>query len=101
MLRPGGFFLYADFFVGDNLHAFGNLLKTTGFTVVHAVNITPNVVKSLTIDQSRREQLLRAVAEDESRYQELRVWAALPGTTCFQAYQEGRHYYYRYVLQKP
>src|SRR5262249_57548179 len=58
VLKPGGFFVIADFRDADEVDAFQRQLSTPTLRVVRLHDITANVVWALEHDSSRKEALI-------------------------------------------
>lgn len=59
VLRPGGTFVYADFFRAQSLPAVRGLLDREGMLVDSETLITPNIVAACEVDHERRAALIR------------------------------------------
>jgi ubiquinone/menaquinone biosynthesis C-methylase UbiE len=100
VLRPKGYFLFADLGSCARMKHLPCHFRDGGFEIRQARNITPNVVKSIEIDQARRERILRSLAKDEEDFRRLANWARMVGTSGYQAYCDGQEEYWSFVLQK-
>jgi SAM-dependent methyltransferase len=101
VLRPGGHLLFVDLVERAPMDRLASQFQGVGFTVVTARDITRNVVEALQVNDELRRQAIRAVARNERHFQELAEWARLVGTPGYQAFLDGRHTYWSYVLRKP
>jgi len=59
VLKPGGFFLMADFRGDKKMDALHGSLKSLAWTSVEYVDITANVLSALSADHMRKQQLIR------------------------------------------
>ncbi|MCI0397851.1 MAG: class I SAM-dependent methyltransferase [Chloroflexi bacterium] len=59
VLRPDGYFLYADIRYADEVERWRGQLRDTGLRLSKEENITPNVVRALELDRERRQTLIR------------------------------------------
>lgn len=100
ILRPKGYFLFADLGRKRLMEQLPDQLREAGFAILHSWEITKNVIKSIELDNARRERIVRSVSEDEEGFRDLARWARLVGTEGYQAYCDGRHQYWSYILQK-
>ena len=100
VLRPGGYFLHTDFRIDRGLERFGELMRETGFEIVEAVSINPNVFAALERDSERkREYILSKVPH--KRQPPFLVFAAVEGTDIYDGVRSGSVAYGRFVAQKP
>jgi SAM-dependent methyltransferase len=58
VLRPSGWFLYADMRYWEDIPAWREQLARAGFRLVVEEDITPNVVRALELDGARRRMLI-------------------------------------------
>lgn len=100
VIRPGGYFLFADFRPQEAISATKEKLKLAGFELVKEQIITDNVVKSLDLDHQRKLQL---ILEKSPKYiRGMSKWfSANQGTPVYQAFKNKELEYFYYVLQKP
>lgn len=54
LLKPGGYFLYADLRFKEEETDWIRQVKSTGLSIVHMENITQNVLRALELDRARR-----------------------------------------------
>lgn len=99
VLKPGGFFLFADF--GDNKEI--NKLHTqfvkSNFQLIKFENITKNVVEALELATAGREDLLKKLLP--KFLQKLgRNFAATAGSETYNSFLTGKFEYVFYVLKK-
>lgn len=100
VLKPGGYFLWADLCASEYLSQTHREFEQAGFICVAADEITPNVLRALDLDEPRRKSLI-------TRYVPLflRGWfldfAAIHGTRIYEAMRSGETQYRRAILQKP
>ena len=98
LLRPGGYFLFADFRAHADQALLQVQLEQSGLEIVKAENITPNVLKALELASEERVALIRQFAPGL-----LQSWfkrfAAVKGSSIFNAFQAGEMVYFSYVLR--
>ncbi|HEU5103038.1 MAG TPA: class I SAM-dependent methyltransferase [Roseiflexaceae bacterium] len=100
VLRPGGYFLYADFRPHSAVDGLRRDLTQAGFAVRRELNITPNIVLALDQDSDRKLELIRRYGPRLLRAR-LARFAAVRGTSMYEGFRTGQLDYRSYVLQKP
>jgi ubiquinone/menaquinone biosynthesis C-methylase UbiE len=58
VLKPNGYFLYADMRYQEEIDNWQTRLRRTGLDLLHEEDITPNVVKALALDNERKRKLI-------------------------------------------
>lgn len=103
VLRPGGYFLLADFRPIPVIEPLRNQLKRYGLTVLREADITPNVLRALSLDNPRKLQWIRQCSP---RFLGVNVskivqefWGA-EGSGIFNLFRDGYVKYLSFVLQK-
>lgn len=100
VLRPGGYFLFADLRPRGEVDLVRQQLERTGFTVLVQEFITPNVVRALELDSQRRERLIQrnipAFLHPLSR-----EFVGMKGSLVYEALRTGGQEYVHLVLRKP
>lgn len=99
VLRPGGYFLLADFRYRQKMVALRQQLATSGLTVVREQDITANVIESLNQDDARKMALIQT-GTPRWLHRPFREFAGVRGSLIYRAFQEGRILYYSFVLRK-
>jgi len=100
VLRPGGYFLFADFRIERGLEQFGDLMRERGLEIIEDVNINPNVFAALERDSDRKcEYILSKVPR--RRHAQFLVFAAVEGTDIYNGVRDGTVIYGRIVARKP
>lgn len=97
VLRPGGWFGYADGRWADDDHV-PDLLEA-GFTIVEQREITPNVVRALELDRARRAALFDSIADPEQR-DAYRNWGGLVGYRAYERLRRRETPYFSYLLRR-
>ncbi len=100
VLRPGGYFLYADFRRVVMIDRLRQQLTNGGFILLAERMITPNVVRALDLDNDRKLDLIqrhvpRLLTKSFMRF------AAIRGTELYEGFRTGQLDYRSFVLQKP
>jgi ubiquinone/menaquinone biosynthesis C-methylase UbiE len=102
VLTRNGKFLYADYRRRDNVPALQRLARDTGFSGTFH-DITANVVAACELDAGRRQALIRAGVPWYYRIlanQQLKRYAAIPGTPNFQRFRDGDRMYFMTCLTR-
>ncbi|MBN2480998.1 MAG: class I SAM-dependent methyltransferase [Bacteroidales bacterium] len=99
VLRPNGYFLYADFRYRINIASLKEKVKTSKFQIIRSENITKEVVKALETDHERRVDLIKKLAP---RLITALVsdFAGVKRFNTYKAFAKGKWEYYFYVLKK-
>ena len=97
VLKPGGSFLYTDFFARGE-KATENL-KGAGFEDVHVLDITRDVLRGLDRDHARRSDEIRARFPFGLR-KIAELWAGRPGSPIYRDFLDGSREYHVYRAQK-
>jgi ubiquinone/menaquinone biosynthesis C-methylase UbiE len=99
VLRPGGFFLFADFRQRDELLMLDNQIKKTQFKLINKENITSNVVEALKLATHEREVLIKKLLP--VFLQNLgKNFAATEGSPTYNRFANGHFEYIYYILEK-
>lgn len=97
VLRPGGDFVYADFFTGRGECV--DELAAAGFETVADEDITAAVLRSLERDHERKASLFSGLPQPRRGYME--NWAGLIGTPMYEAFRTRQYVYVCRHLKKP
>jgi len=100
VLRSGGYFLYADFWHKEQTPIICRQLESTGFTVLKEINITPQVLNALDLDNERKQKLIEHYVPKilRSLFNE---FAGMKGTqSAYKKLKSGEMKYVRFVLKK-
>jgi ubiquinone/menaquinone biosynthesis C-methylase UbiE len=100
VLRPGGHFLYTDFFSEEEEADVRARLAATGFAAVADREITPNVVEALERDHARKEQAMKRLL-DKPLAGPFGQFAGLKGSKIHAAFASRELRYVAFVLGKP
>lgn len=87
VLRPGGHFLFADFRSRAEIDDLRNELKASGLALVSETVITPNVFRSLELDNGRKLELIERFGAPVRRHFDR--FAALQGSDMFESFRTG------------
>lgn len=102
VLRPGGYFLYADGLLNESVEQLYRQFEESGMTIVEDEDITSNVLKALALDSKRKEELIRGNIRFYHRWLSgtFEQFAGLEDTSFFNSFQDGTFVYKRFLLQK-
>jgi ubiquinone/menaquinone biosynthesis C-methylase UbiE len=100
VLRPGGYFLYADIEKRDAVDAVHTLLEKTGLTIVRREVINPEVIKACDLDGARRKNLIDSSSWSPLTRHAMYNFAGVPGSYMYHQIQSGKVQYFYYVLRK-
>lgn len=99
VLRPNGYFLFADYRPGGQVDRLRQQFLSAGFIVLKEVRITDNVVKALELDCERKVKLIQQKAP-QILHTSLLHFAANPGSEVYEALRTGATDYRSFVLHK-
>ena len=99
VLRPGGHFLYADFRQRENVGDWRKSLRDSGLSVLREIDITPGVFAALEEDDERKLALINSIVPRPLRASFLN-FAAVRGSSLFEAFRTGRLAYMSFVMRK-
>ena len=99
VLRPGGHFLYADFRQRENVGDWRRSLRDSGLSVLREIDITPGVFAALEEDDERKLALINSIVPRPLRASFLN-FAAVRGSSLFEAFRTGRLAYMSFVMRK-
>ena len=99
VLRPGGRFLFADFRSRAEIDSLRCELQASGLALVSETVITPNVFRSLELDNQRKLELIERFGAPVRRYFDR--FAAMQGTDIFESFRTAENEYISCVLAKP
>ena len=99
ILRPGGFFLYADFRYDYEIPALQKALTATGMSLLREKFITGQVVNALEGDDKRKRELVEKLAPRFLHKTALN-FAGATGSRTYNQFVSGEYVYFSYVFQK-
>lgn len=100
VLRPGGYFLYADLHGQDIVDVLLDQLRRSEMILIRETNITPNVLESLRSDNEYKEKLIKA-SIPKSLIRSFQEFAGVEGTRIYEGFRMGKLIYLSFVFQKP
>jgi ubiquinone/menaquinone biosynthesis C-methylase UbiE len=98
VLKPGGYFCYADGCWADD-DCTDDLLAA-GFELLERLEITSNVLHALRKDNTRRTALFDAMKNRELR-EEYKNWGGVVGYRAYNRFEAGQTRYFSHRLRKP
>lgn len=99
VLRPGGYFLFADLRHRDQVDTLRQQVKQSGLRICQEEVITPQVVRALELDSERKNALIQKKVFPLAR-PAVREFAAVKGSQGYEFFRSGTWQYLRFVLQK-
>ncbi|WP_232435773.1 class I SAM-dependent methyltransferase [Rivularia sp. PCC 7116] len=100
VIRPRGYFLFADFRPSNVIDNIRKSLEISGFKVIKDGLITENVLKAMDLDNTRR---LTVISQDIPKYLQgiARWFAESKDSPIYEEFKNRKSEYFCYVLQKP
>jgi ubiquinone/menaquinone biosynthesis C-methylase UbiE len=100
VLKPGGYFLFADHRFKETAGKMRQRLKDSGLVVCEEENISANVVKALGVDNARKQALIQRKIPRVLRHF-FNEFAGMEGTrSSYATLRSGDKVYLRFVCQK-
>lgn len=99
VLRPQGYFLFADLRHRDQVETLRHQVAQSGLRICQEELITPQVVRALELDSDRKNALIRKKVFPLAR-PAVREFAAVKGSQGYEFFRSGTWQYLRFVLQK-
>ena len=101
ILKPGGFFLYADLRDSEKIETWKSHLAQMNLDKLSQKNITPNVLRALDLDNDRKQLLIKRYAP-RILHKIFNEFAGMQKTRFFYgAFQNGEKVYRSYIFRKP
>jgi SAM-dependent methyltransferase len=100
VLRPGGYFLYADFRGQEKMETWRQQIRDSGLLLIHETDITANVVAALDADDERKTQLINKLVP-KLLLSSFKDFSGVKGSVIYTEFRAGVTPYLRFVLQKP
>jgi len=99
VLRPGGYFLFADFRGSEEMDLLDKQLHESGMRILKKRDITPNVLQALDEDHDRRMHL---ISQDVPKpfISQFREFAGVKESVVYNRFKNGTITYLSYILQK-
>jgi ubiquinone/menaquinone biosynthesis C-methylase UbiE len=99
VLKPNGFFLFADMIDKKDVAEMKMKLKKSGFMINKEKEITKNVAKGLALDTIRREEIIHKKVPKFLK-KLFKKFAGTRGTKRFDSFSNGKFEYWSFVLSK-
>jgi ubiquinone/menaquinone biosynthesis C-methylase UbiE len=99
VIRPGGYFLYADFRDKTKVDFWVEELKASGLKLIKQTDITKNVLTALDLDNERKIKLIEEFVPKLLQKSFL-DFAGIKGAAVYQLFKNGDLVYFSFVLQK-
>jgi ubiquinone/menaquinone biosynthesis C-methylase UbiE len=100
VLRPGGYFLFADLRSAVDRDGLHQQILDSGMTPLDQQDITANVAEALRRDSARKLALIEQNV-NMRLLNTFRQFAAVEGSETYNAFRNGSFVYVHYLLQKP
>lgn len=100
ILRPGGYFCYADLRTVDGAAVLHKQLEATGMTILHRGDLAENVLAALREDNAMKLDYIHEVAP-KWLWEPLETFAGVEGSAIWRGLESGDTVYPHYLAQKP
>ena len=100
VLRPGGYFLYADFRDLAKMDTWRQQIRDSGLIQVNETDITSNVVAALEADDQRKIRLINKLVP-RPLLGSFKDFSGVMGSAIYKEFRAGVTPYLRFMLQKP
>jgi ubiquinone/menaquinone biosynthesis C-methylase UbiE len=99
VLRPGGYFLYADFRMKHRVDILRDQLRASGLTLIKERNITPNVSKAIRLDNERNMAFLSRLNARWSKISQQMI--GVEDSSVYIGFRDETMVYLSFVMRKP
>ena len=100
LLKPGGYFLSADFRSKSGQSLLHKQLVQSGLGIVKEENITANVLKAMDANDKEKLELINQLVPGVL-HKPFKQFAGVKGSNIYKAFSSGTMVYISYALQKP
>jgi hypothetical protein len=100
VLRPGGYFLYADFRDQVKMEKWRQQIRNSGLILINEMDITANVVAALDADDERKTRLINKLVP-RLLLSAFKDFSGVKGSAIYTEFRAGVTPYLRFLLQKP
>jgi ubiquinone/menaquinone biosynthesis C-methylase UbiE len=100
VLRPGGYFLFADFRHGGDVNLLRSQMINSGLTLIHEEDITPNIIRGMELDRERKSSLIGQISP-KWLVKSAQNFAGEKNSYIWRGLTSGNSRYLRMVLQHP
>jgi ubiquinone/menaquinone biosynthesis C-methylase UbiE len=99
VLKPGGWFLFADFRKREEMSALRRQLVDAGFEIVREADISDNILRALEVDNDRKLALIHKRVPWLFR-KAFKEFAATPGSATYESFNEARWKYSSFIMRR-
>jgi ubiquinone/menaquinone biosynthesis C-methylase UbiE len=99
VLKPDGWFLFADFRKREEMPALRRQLVEAGFEMVRETNITDNILRALEVDNERKLALIHKRVPWLFR-KAFKEFAGTPGSATYESFSEARWEYSSFIMKR-
>jgi len=99
VLKPDGWFLFADFRKREEMPVLRRQLVDAGFEVVRETNITNNILRALEVDNERKLTLIHKRVPWLLR-KTFKEFAGTPGSATYESFSEARWEYSSFTMRR-
>jgi SAM-dependent methyltransferase len=99
VLRPNGYFLFADYRDKDRIDTLRSQLVSSGLEILKEERISLNVLKALEIDDKRKLNIIQKKVPWIWQMP-FRAFAAIQGTEIYEQFRVGDFDYRSFILRK-
>ena len=99
LLKPGGYFLSADFRTKERKQLLHKQLVESGLEIVKEEDITPNVLKAMDANDDEKLQLIRQLVPG-LLHKPFKQFAGVKGSKIYRSFSSGDMVYVSYALRK-
>ncbi|MDZ4860886.1 MAG: class I SAM-dependent methyltransferase, partial [Candidatus Hydrogenedentes bacterium] len=100
VLRPGGYFLFADFRPTAQIESLREELLAPGFEMIEEEDLNPGMLLALDAEDARKRAFIETKISERRRAM-FEMFAAVKDSPMYRAFASGEARYVRYVLRKP
>ena len=100
VLRPGGYFCYADLRTVEGAATLRQELEATGMNIVRQEDLAPNVMAALREDNAMKRDYIQKEAPKWLQ-EPLETFAGVEGSAIWRGLESGGTLYPHYLMQKP
>lgn len=100
VLKPGGYFLFADFRLQEDIKTLKAQLGSSNLIIIREKNITDHVFEALTKTTNERLSLIQKLVPT-FLHGIAKKFAAIQGSSMFEAFANHQYEYLYFVLKKP
>ncbi|MFH1827051.1 MAG: class I SAM-dependent methyltransferase [bacterium] len=99
VLKPDGYFLFADFRYKKDFALLKNQIKNSKIKIIKEENITDNVIKALNLDNSRKVNLIKKLVP-KLLYKPAQEFAGAKGSEVYNSFLNRDREYFSFILKK-